>query len=96
MHDHQADCRVTGWIIGIGHVQLSEERWLHIVEGHPELASHRNAVLQAVGGGSHARRPGEVWCYLEGVGPTGCLKVVVAYEGPKGRIVTAFFGKRPA
>ena len=89
---------MNGWIIGVGDVQLSEERWLHIVESHPELASHRNTVVQALGADVRRlpwKRPGEVWCSLEGVGPTRCLKVLVAYEGQTGQIMTAFFGKCP-
>jgi len=29
-------------------VRLSDERWVHIVEGHPEMAGHRNNVLQTI------------------------------------------------
>jgi hypothetical protein len=30
-------------------IRLPDERWLHIVEGHPEMAGHLNEVLLAVG-----------------------------------------------
>lgn len=77
-------------------VELSSERWLHILDGHPELAGHVESVAQAV------REPDrrlsghledEEWFYLAGAGPSRWLKVVVHYEGDRGRIVTAF-GRR--
>ena len=75
-------------------VDLSDERWAHITDGHPELARYRREVLQAVGEPSR-RRPGrtlgEEWFYLEGAGPSRWLKVVVRYEATgRGWIVTAF------
>ena len=29
-------------------IRLSDERWAHIVEGHPEMAGHRNEVLLTI------------------------------------------------
>ena len=29
-------------------IRLPDERWLHIVEGHPEMAGHLNEVLLAI------------------------------------------------
>lgn len=29
-------------------IRLTDERWLHIIEGHPELAGHLNDVLLAL------------------------------------------------
>jgi len=83
-------------------VELTEERWAHIIgaephhAGHPELAQHLDAVLRAVKAPDHrlaGRRDGEEWFYLEGAGPSRFLKVVVAYDGRQGRIITAF-GRR--
>jgi hypothetical protein len=80
-------------------VDLTEERWRHIVgaapsrAGHPELLPYRDAVMQAVRAPDHrrsGRRPGEEWFYLAGVGPSRFLKVVVAYDGDRGRVITAF------
>ncbi len=74
-------------------VELTEERWLHIVDAHPEVELHQTAVLNAASAPTRrllARRPGEEWCYLQAVGPSRWLKVVVAYAGQTGRIVTAF------
>jgi hypothetical protein len=83
-------------------VGLTEERWAHIVgaephrAGHPELAQHLDVVLRAVQAPDRrlaGRRDGEEWCDLEGAGPSRFLKVVVAYDGREGRIITAF-GRR--
>jgi hypothetical protein len=74
-------------------VELTNERWAHIVGGHPELAPHLIAVVGAVRAPTHRRagpRDGEEWFYLEGVGPSRFLKVVVAYDGSRGFIITAF------
>lgn len=80
-------------------VELTEERWAHIVgaephrAGPPELARLLDAVLRAVQAPDHrlaGRRDGEEWFYLEGTGPSRFLKVVVAYDGRKGRVITAF------
>jgi hypothetical protein len=74
-------------------VELSDERWAHIISGHPELASHLLAIMDATRRPSHrlsGRRQGEEWFYIEGSGPSRFLKVVVAYDGGRGFIVTAF------
>ena len=80
-------------------VDLTEERWGHIVgaspsrSGHPELRPYRDEVMQAIRAPDHGKRghaPGEEWFYLEGVGPSRFLKVVVAYDEGRGRIITAF------
>jgi len=77
------------------HVELTAERWQHITrtEGHPELAADRAAVLRTVKAPDRrlpGRRQNEEWFYLGGVGPSRWLKVVVAYEGQRGWIATAF------
>ncbi len=74
-------------------VELSDERWAHIISGHPELAPHLLAIMDATRRPSHrlaGRRQGEEWFYLEGAGPSRFLKVVVAYDGGRGFIITAF------
>lgn len=75
-------------------VDLTEERWAHITDGHPELAGHRNEVLETVRAPSRRRpghTPGEEWFYRERTGPSRWLKVVVRYEATgRGWIVTAF------
>jgi hypothetical protein len=83
-------------------VELTGERWAHIVgaephrAGHPELSEHLEAVLRAVQAPDHrlaGRRDGEERFYLEGACRSRFLKVVVAYDGREGRIITAF-GRR--
>jgi hypothetical protein len=78
-------------------IALTFERWGHIVVAHPELAPHRDAVLAAV----HiphmrlaGRRKNEEWYLLKKEGPSRWLQVVVAYEGGRGWIVTAFARRR--
>jgi hypothetical protein len=74
-------------------VTLTDERWRHILDGHPELAPFQTAVLDAVRIPTRrlpGKWPGEEWCYLRGAGPSRWLKVVVAYGGQTGRIITAF------
>jgi hypothetical protein len=77
-------------------VELTEERWRHILAGHPELATHLEAVARAVREPDRrlaGRQDDEEWFYLEHAGPSRWLKVVVHYERGRGRIVTAF-GRR--
>jgi hypothetical protein len=74
-------------------VDLSEERWAHITDGHPELASCQQDVLDTVRAPTRrlpGRSVGEQWYYREAVGPSRWLKVVVRYESmDRGWIVTA-------
>jgi hypothetical protein len=74
-------------------VELTAERWEHIQRGHPDLAPYRDAIVAAISAPT-IRRPGreasEWWHYLEGAGPSRWLKVVVAYEGDRGYVRTAF------
>jgi hypothetical protein len=75
-------------------VALTEERWAHIIDGHPELRRFRESVLEAVQAPSRrlpGRSLGEEWFYKAGAGPSRWLKVVVRYDAnDRGRIVTAF------
>ena len=77
-------------------VALTEERWQHICDGHPELAALQAEVLRAIQtpsrrlGGSE---PAEEWFYLAGPGPSRWLKVVVLFAGESGRIIPSFPGR---
>ncbi len=75
-------------------VRLTKRRWNHVVAGHPELAPFLDAVLTSIRTPTRrmpGRKDDEQWFYVEGVGPSRCLKVVVRYEETGGgRIVTAF------
>jgi hypothetical protein len=74
-------------------VTLTAERWLHVLEGHEELGTELDAILEGLQASALRRRgrwPEEEWFYLAGPGPTRFVKVVVHYEYGEGRIVTAF------
>lgn len=79
-------------------VVLSAERWQHIVSGHPEIGAFKEQIALAVESPTAAlpgRGPGEEWLYLEEVGPSRWLKVVVAFDSDGGgRIITAFARRR--
>lgn len=73
-------------------VVLADDRWVHIVDGHPELAGQRALVLAIVEDPSavvSGRHPNETWFYGRG-GPSRFLKVVVHWSDDHGTIVTAF------
>jgi hypothetical protein len=74
-------------------VELTAERWRHIRTGHPDLAPYRDAILTAISAPTirrPGREPNESWHYLQDAGPSRWLKVVVAYEGDRGYVRTAF------
>jgi hypothetical protein len=73
-------------------IRLTDERWLHIVEGHPEMADHLDDVLIAVAApdkileGSYDELLAVVYEHLASL-------LVVVYKENKtdGFIITAFF-----
>jgi len=78
-------------------IQLTDERWSHITEGHPELAGWREEVLDTVA------HPGAV--YPGGSGESLAIKdqgdgkyLIVAYKSnpERGFIITAFLTRRIA
>ena len=77
-------------------VGLTDARWAHIIDGHPELRRLRAEVLRAVEDPTEVidARPGQRWYYLRDVGPSAWLKVVVAFNDKgDGSILTAFPGR---
>jgi hypothetical protein len=72
-------------------VELTDERWGHIIERHPDIDGRDNEVLQAVEA-PDKRLPGgvenEEWYYMRTDAPSNWLKVVVAYAEGRGYIVT--------
>ena len=80
-------------------VVLRDERWAHIIGGHPELVGFEASILAAISAPS-VRRPGrdpdERWYYVEPrpPSPSRWLKVVVRYGPHGGWIVTAFLRRR--
>ena len=74
-------------------VELTEERWGHIVERHPEIRTLDQTALQTVQAPQHritGRLVNEEWYYIKTDTPSNWLKVVVAYAGERGHIVTAY------
>jgi hypothetical protein len=48
-----------------GHeIYLTEERWQHIVEGHPELQEHLEDILKAVQRGRRKQQPRDPHAYV--------------------------------
>ena len=74
-------------------VRLPEERWQHIIDGHPYMAPFHAEVLRAVEAPTdliEQPRSGQDWFYLRDSGPSRWLKVVVAFdEDSVGSIRTA-------
>ena len=79
-------------------VSLDDERWEHIIDGHPELRDMQVDILRTVESPSEViagRGPDEEWFYLAGAGPSRWLKVVVIFDRQgSGRIITAFGRRR--
>jgi hypothetical protein len=75
-------------------VRLTDDRWAHIVDGHPYMAPHRADVLRAIENPTERiaqPRPDQDWFYLGNAGPSQWLKVVVAFdENAVGTVRTAF------
>lgn len=75
-------------------VHLSTDRWHHILTGHPEVFPYLDDVLRAIKAPTvhiEQARPGQDWFYLEGIGPSDWLKVVVDYDKKSiGNVKTAF------
>ena len=74
-------------------VELTEERWGHIVERHPEILTLEETVLRAVqvpDAHLSGRLSNEEWFYMRTERPSNWLKVVVLYVEDRGQIVTAF------
>jgi hypothetical protein len=73
-------------------VVLDERGWEHISGDHPERRVQQAAIVRAVERPTfrlRGRRQGEEWFYLEGIGPSRFMKVVVRYRGNRGRVATA-------
>ena len=73
-------------------IRLPDERWLHIVEGHPEMAGHLNNVLFAVAAPDKILKGGEDELLAIVFEHNTKLLVVVYKEGETdGFIITAYF-----
>jgi hypothetical protein len=81
---------VTGKVI-----RLTDERWLHIVEGHPEMAGHLNDVLFAIASPDKILKGGQDELLAIIVHLSNKLLVVVYKETETdGFIITAYFTKQ--
>jgi hypothetical protein len=74
-------------------IVLTEARWRHIRERHPELAVSAEDLLDAVVHAHEHRaghEAGEEWFYRRNLGPSRWIRVVVHFDGGEGAITTAF------
>jgi hypothetical protein len=72
---------------------LDPVAWRHILENHPEMASHRAAILATVAQPDHRRpdpRPARERYYRRDVGPSRWCLVVVDFTRRPARVITAF------
>lgn len=73
-------------------IRLPDERWLHIVEGHPEMAGHLNDVLLAVAAPDKIIKGGGDELLAIVFEHNAKLLIVVYKEGETdGFIITAYF-----
>lgn len=73
-------------------VWLTQERWEHIIDGHPEVERHLPALKKCVEKAENrtkGRYPGVEKLWARNVGPSKWFSVVVRYEGRTGTIRTA-------
>jgi hypothetical protein len=74
-------------------ITLTEERWLHIVEGHPAMDGFGLAVkgaLEKADETGTGNMPNSEVIYGRELGPARWLAVVVACDGDAGFILTAY------
>lgn len=73
-------------------VWLTEERWKHVIEGHPEVERHLPALKKCVEAAEKRTRgkyEGTEKLWARNIGPAKWFFVVVRYEGRIGTIRTA-------
>jgi hypothetical protein len=76
-------------------IRLTDERWLHIVEGHPELAGHLNDVLfTVVDPDTVLYGATEELLAAVYVSPKKLLVVIYKENEVDGFIITAYFTSR--
>lgn len=79
------------------HVELTAERWTHILEEHGEMATHRDAVLATVTTPEHRAtdpRPQRERYWRRGLGPSRWLLAVIDFSSDPARIVTAYGNRK--
>jgi hypothetical protein len=73
-------------------VWLTQEGWDHILDGHPELATHLAGVKKCIERADDRTRgnfPDVEKHWIRNLGPAKWLTVVVRYEGRIGTVKTA-------
>jgi len=78
-------------------VLLRESAMRHVGRRHPELDGCEAAIVTAVENAlcrCRTRQSGREILYAPNLGPAAWLAVVVAYDGLKGEVVTAYGNKR--
>ena len=78
-------------------VELTAERWAHILEEHGEMAVHRGALLGTVTEPQHRTpdpRPQRERYWRRGLGPSRWLLVVIDFGSDPARVVTAFGNRK--
>lgn len=78
-------------------VVLEVAGWQQIIDEHPELEPHRDALLAIVAKPDHRGsdpRPGRKRYWRRGLGPSRWLMVVVDYESVPARVVTAYGNRK--
>lgn len=74
-------------------VVLTDERWEHVIVGHPYVRITPEELIGVVAEPSarmSGPESGEEWFYGTGLGPSRWIRVVVHYEHDEGLIRTAF------
>ena len=78
-------------------IVLTDERWLHVVHGHPEMAHNRSKILETVGSPDRILEggAGELLAVKQS-GARGWLVVVYKEGVDAGFVITAFRTTRSA
>lgn len=75
-------------------VVLTENAWEHITSEHPDMTPYERGIMETITHPIHTEddvRPGRER-YFSHHGPARWLRVVVAFEGSTGKVVTAHVG----
>jgi hypothetical protein len=75
-------------------IRLTDERWVHIVEGHPEMAGYFNDVLQAIDSPNMVQGGSNELLALTYKRVDKLLAVVYIETGSEGFVITAFFSSK--
>lgn len=78
-------------------VELTAERWGHILDEHPEMSGHHDAVLATVTAPEHRGpdpRPQRMRYWRRGLGPSRWLLAVIDFGSDPARIVTAYGNRK--